>query len=279
MLRIDEAIAEFGADKCYISYSGGKDSEVLKHLIHTKYPNIISIFGNTHTEYPETYKQVQRCRDNGDIILQADTPVTFKQVVEQYGYPMFTKRVAGSMRAYRNAKTEKTKIIMLDYIQKNQNKYLKYRDMPFSDKCCEKLKHGVVEKFAKARGFECAFIATTTEESKYREQSWVKNGCNAFDIKTGAQSRPLSFWVEKDIYQYIHDNNIEICDLYAMGHKRNGCMYCGFGIQYEQLPNRIQMLAETHPEAYKVWERNYKKYFEMANINCDPITQTKMNLG
>jgi len=278
MLRIDEAIREFGIDKCYISYSGGKDSEVLKHLIHTKYPEMVSIFGNTTAEYPETYKQIQRCRDKGDVILQADAPVTFKQVVEQYGYPMFTKRVSASMRAYRNTKAEKTKVILLDYMERTQKKYVKYKDMPFSDRCCLKLKHGVVEKFAKVRGLECSFIATTTEESRYRESSWLQKGCNAFDIKTGAQSRPLSFWTEKDIWQYISNNNIEVCEIYKMGYERNGCMYCGFGVQYEDMPNRIQKLAETHPKAYEVWKRNYKQYFDMADIDCTPLKQTKMEL-
>lgn len=269
-LRIEEAMNRFGGN-IYMSYSGGKDSDVLLDILFRMYPNIISIFGNTHTEYPETYIQRKKQIGKGKRIIQADAPMTFNQVVNKYGYPMFTKKVAGNIRCYRNARSQKVIDTVLGYMGRQMKKYLKYKDMPFSDMCCSKLKHGVVDKLAKKKGFECAFVATTTEESQYRKDSWLESGCNAFDRKAGAQSRPLSFWTEKDIWEYINTYDVDVCDLYHMGYERNGCMYCGFGCQFETPINRIQRLSLTHPKAYGVWERNYKKYFDMADIDCTPV--------
>ena len=51
------AVMEFGLNKVYISYSGGKDSTVLSHIAKSMYPNILHLFANTTNEYPETLKQ------------------------------------------------------------------------------------------------------------------------------------------------------------------------------------------------------------------------------
>lgn len=56
-------------------------------------------------------------------------------------------------------------------------------------------------------------IATMTEESKLREQSWLKSGCNSFDGKVS--SKPISFWKKQDVLKYIKENNIKIAECYG----------------------------------------------------------------
>ena len=46
------AVMEFGLDKVYISYSGGKDSTVLSHIAKSMYPDILHLFC--------TYLQIQQ---------------------------------------------------------------------------------------------------------------------------------------------------------------------------------------------------------------------------
>ena len=50
--RIREWYDHFGGG-VYISFSGGKDSTVLAHLVHTIYPDVPMVFSNTGLEYPE----------------------------------------------------------------------------------------------------------------------------------------------------------------------------------------------------------------------------------
>ena len=99
-------------------------------------------------------------------------------------------------------------------------------------------------------------------ESNARRTEWLKNGCNAFN-NSRPMSRPLSFWVEQDILEYIKRYQLPYPTVYGeiiedengnlktTGCDRTGCMFCGFGCHLEKEPNRFQKLKQTHP---KVWE-------------------------
>jgi 3'-phosphoadenosine 5'-phosphosulfate sulfotransferase (PAPS reductase)/FAD synthetase len=74
-------------------------------------------------------------------------------------------------------------------------------------------------------------------------------------------SRPLSFWTENDILQYIQTYDVSYCSIYGnivpvggglatTGAERTGCMFCGFGCHREKEPNRFQTMKETHPKIY-----------------------------
>ncbi len=45
--RIREWIREFGEDGVYVSFSGGKDSTVLLHIVRQDYPNVKAVFCDT----------------------------------------------------------------------------------------------------------------------------------------------------------------------------------------------------------------------------------------
>lgn len=112
---IGQAVSEFGLEKVYISYSGGKDSTVLSHIAKTMYPNILHLFSNTTNEYPETLQHIkwEQEKNGTDIITILPTDVhgetwTFKKVVERYGYPIFSKRVSNAIRTYQHALSDET---------------------------------------------------------------------------------------------------------------------------------------------------------------------------
>ena len=77
--------------KCYLSYSGGKDSTVLKWIIHTKaaklFPELLNIpvvYFDTGLEYPEVKQFVKS--DNNIIIRRPE--INFFQCILKYGYPV-----------------------------------------------------------------------------------------------------------------------------------------------------------------------------------------------
>ena len=76
--------------RVYVSYSGGKDSSVLLHLVREMYPDVPAVFISTGLEYPEicqyvkTYTNVEWIRPKK----------TFKQVCKEHGYPIISKEVA-----------------------------------------------------------------------------------------------------------------------------------------------------------------------------------------
>ena len=272
---IKQAVAEFGIDHVYISYSGGKDSSVLSHIAKEMYPNILHLFANTTNEYPETIEHIHWEKEENGTNIIIVTPKdakgnlwNFKRVVEYYGYPMFSKRISNAIRTYQHALSSQTKQNSIDYIQRNFKKYEKYKDLPISDKCCDKLKKEPLRRKAQQLGLQCAILGILASESYQREKDWLEYGCNVFYERKENQSRPLSFWTEEDIQEYIDSYNVRIPSLYKMGYKRNGCMYCGFGVQLEPAgKNRYQRLKETHPKQYRDFVVNYASLmfqFEIA---------------
>ena len=86
-LRIREWIDYYGEENVYVSFSGGKDSTVLLDLVRSEYPNIEAVFVDTGLEYPEL-KEFVNSFDNVTIIRPK---MSFKQVIEKYGYPIISK--------------------------------------------------------------------------------------------------------------------------------------------------------------------------------------------
>lgn len=272
---IRQAVTEFGLDKVYISYSGGKDSTVLSHIAKSMYPNILHLFANTTNEYPETLQhikwEIEENHTNIVTVIPKDVHGevwTFKKVVERYGYPMFSKRVSNAIRTYQHALSTITKQHSLDYIDRNFKKYSKYKDLPISDKCCDKLKKEPLRRKAKELGLECAILGILASESYQREKDWLEYGCNVFHERKDNQSKPLSFWTDEDILEYIERFNVKIPHLYDMGYARNGCMYCGFGVQLEpEGNNRYQRLKVTHPAQYSFFIKNFGNLMVEFDIN------------
>ena len=48
--RIRDWVNEFGTDGVYVSFSGGKDSTVLLHIVRDMYPDVEAVFVNTGLE-------------------------------------------------------------------------------------------------------------------------------------------------------------------------------------------------------------------------------------
>lgn len=60
---IREFVEHEGEDHVYVSFSGGKDSLVLLHLVRSIYPNVKAVFANTGIEFPEQVKFVRTFPD------------------------------------------------------------------------------------------------------------------------------------------------------------------------------------------------------------------------
>ncbi len=136
------------------------------------------------------------------------------------------------------------------------------------------MKKGVMHKYQKKTGCK-PYVGTMAEESRLREQKWIQHGCNAFEgsIQTSA---PLSLWTEQDVLHYIRREGLEIasvygdivevddsgheyfdnllgekCSLKCTGCTRTGCIFCGFGANFDKGETRFQRLARTHPRQYE----------------------------
>lgn len=97
--RIRNWVNEFSEDNVYLSFSAGKDSTVLGHIIREVcgYKNIPFVFVDVPTQYPEL-KQFAKTFDNL-VILKPK--ISFAEVCEKYGFPMISKEVSNCVSGAR----------------------------------------------------------------------------------------------------------------------------------------------------------------------------------
>lgn len=286
--RIRQWYNEFFGD-VYVSFSGGKDSTVLLHLVRELYNDVPAVYVDTGLEYPEI-KDFVKTIDN---VTWLRPEMNFKEVILKYGYPVISKEQSAFIQEYRTTKSEKLKKIRLEGNKYGRGKISKkWRfliDAPFmvGDKCCDIMKKNPAKKYEKETGYH-PFIGTMTEESAQRKSNWKMYGCNAFQKKRPT-SQPLSFWTEQDILHYIKDfeipyakavyGDIVVGDdglLHTTMCNRTGCEMCLYGAQCEGSPGRLERIKEMHPKRYEFIMRpieenglGYKQVVDYINEHSD----------
>ena len=250
----------FGGD-VYVSRSGGKDSDVLGDIVQRLYPDVPQVFIDTGLEWMSVQKHG---KEIADVVLRPQ--MNFIQVIQKYGYPVMSKEVAQRVYEARQNPTGRIMERFGDcehnrkYPSFSMERYAWLLDAPFkiSHKCCEINKKRPARKYEKETGFK-PIVATMASESRLRKSDWLRHGCNAFDAKR-PMSKPLSFWTEQDILQYIKEHDLEIADVYGdivekdgclctTGANRTGCIWCLFGIRQDS--DRLLRLKELEPKRYE----------------------------
>lgn len=145
-------------------------------------------------------------------------------------------------------------------------------DAPFkvSDKCCSAMKKKPMKEYTKTTG-RYGITAVMACESRMRTMQWLRYGCNLYDAKLPV-SNPMSFWTTEDVLSYAAINDVKLCSVYGdivttdgseiilngqddkqifdserqclttTGCQRTGCCMCGFGLQFESRPNRLELI-------------------------------------
>lgn len=279
--RIRDWVNWFGTNGVYVSFSGGKDSTVLLHMVRELFPEVEAVFVNTGLEYPEI-QQFVKSFDNVTILRPK---MRFDEVIKNYGYPIISKDT--SQKVYHARKGSKW---ALPYVtgtatnadgEKSQYCCDKYKplletDFIISNKCCEVMKKTPIKVYEKQTNKK-PMVASLAAESRLRTQAWLKNGCNSF-TSGREMSQPMAFWTEQDVLQYIKKYNVPIASVYGevvyktepaqirveeygiencgteplctTGCTRTGCIFCAFGAHLVPSPSNFEKLKQTHPRQY-----------------------------
>ena len=263
----------FYEGQAYVSFSGGKDSTVLLDLARRIFPDIEAVFVDTGLEYPEVREFIKTF----DNVTWLHPEMRFDEVIKKYGYPLISKEISRDVGRTQKNKGINTRNGKFTYAYKalngllvngsknpfNKEKWAYLVDAPFkmSNECCNIMKKKPLHKYDK-EFLKKPIIGTMTFESMQRKSQWLQTGCNAFDNKN-PQSKPMSFWTENDVLEYINTYKIPYASVYGDIVKdengkykttklnRTGCIFCGFGCHLDKKPNRFERLKETHP---KMWD-------------------------
>lgn len=272
-------------ENCVVSFSGGVDSTVLLHLVREVDPTIKGVFVNTGLEYSEIVRFVKSV-DNVDIIRPK---MTYKQVIEKYGYPFPSKAVATRIHEIKYTKSETLRTLRLTGIgphgehrplSKLPNKWDFLLDAPFSvsSQCCNFLKKNPLEQYSR-KNKVYYFVGMMAEESSQRIESYLRYSCNAYAQKKPT-SRPLMFWAKQDVLQFLKKYDIPYCksvygeivecdgELKFSKVDRTGCTFCMFGVHLDPIPNRFQIMQKDQPKMYDYCmnELGIKKVLEYCGI-------------
>lgn len=233
---IKNTITKYGEENFYISFSGGKDSTIVHHLIDEALPNnqIPRVFINTGIEYLDIVKYVKDLAKNDDRFVVYNSGVNIPNMLKKYGYPFKSKEHSHKVAIYQNSGVGQTVKAYLDGVRPNGTKSfckcpkaLEYQftnenNLKISDKCCYKLKKEVIHKYEKESARIISIIGLRSSEGGTRIQH---KGCVVFDKDNNLKKfKPINPCSDEWCDWYVKTRNIELCRLYypPFNFKRTG---------------------------------------------------------
>lgn len=127
--RIREWVQYYGENGVAVSFSGGKDSTVLLHLVRQLYPDIEAVFVNTGLEYPEI-QQFVKTFDNVTILRPK---MRFDEVIKNTGIRYFLKGFRVRFPTLKRAKSGRKNILTEQ--QKNKTALNRFSQLKNTLRC------------------------------------------------------------------------------------------------------------------------------------------------
>lgn len=262
--------------KCYVSFSGGKDSTVLLALIklceevYTIPENgIPAVFSNTGIELGVTVEFVKWVKGNyyeNTQIIRPDH--SFDWCLKTYGKPVKSKlrsEFLGMWRAgkrtanvYRNLVQGVTSAgrpaVRTKLADKDMHMISDEFNIKVSPMCCKILKKKPFIKYAKANGIKGYAYGIRASEGGARElntrEKISKGGKICTSITGGIiKKAPLIDWSDEDLDEFVERYAVPLSEAYTRhGFARTGCMLCPYS---QQLHKDLRYLYDHEPNRYK----------------------------
>lgn len=251
----------------FISFSGGKDSTILRHIALRLFPNLRCVFSNTTNELRDIVKYVKTFPN----IITVTPELSYKKVLETKGFPLVSKEVSQKANELKHTNGKRTRMLRYYGNNKGDSKqsskwyFLSEQQFDVSNKCCSILKKEPLQKWAKNNGNPKPLIALMSDESRLRSQLALYGKEDSEKIypflRTG--------WSEADIWEYANRYNIRFAECYydrvingvfIPKRDRSGCEFCGYDIS--TINERFETSRILSP----------KKYENIMNVKNNGIT-------
>ena len=276
---IKKTIEKYGEQNFYVSFSGGKDSTILHHLIDMAIPNnrIPRVFINTGIEYIDMVKYVRELAKQDKRIILYNSNVNITNMLKKYGYPFKSKEHSLYVSVYQHSGYGKTVKKYVEGIKQNGEKSfvkcpvkLKYQftndnNLKISDKCCHKLKKEVIHRYEKENNKNISIVGLRSAEGGTRIQH---KGCIIFDKENKLKKfKPINACTDEWCDWFIEKYNIKLCKLYypPFNFKRTGRAGCPFALELqEQLDIMKELLPIDYAKCERIWKPVYDEYRKLG---------------
>lgn len=289
--RIEELYYETGG-KCYVSFSGGKDSTVILALIKLceevltiPVGGIPAVYCNTGIELGVTTEFVRWVKNSGwysnvEIIRPEKS---FHYVLTEYGKPAKSKLKSELLERWQ--KGGRTQYVYMSLVQgltpkgkRMEKSRLADKDahmlsddfaVRVSNKCCKKLKKEPFAKFNKETGVKGQLIGLRVAEEGVRklniEHRVQQGGKLCTYTKQGViYKAPIVDWTNEEMEAFIKEYNVPLSDAYTKyGFHRTGCMLCPYS---QNIAKDLQYLYDHEPNRYKAAMHWLKDVYIAQNV-------------
>lgn len=255
---IKDTIQKHGEENFYLSFSGGKDSTVVHHLLDMALPNKIPrVFSNTGIEYNAVVEFVNEIKDERfEVIFPRQN---IKKMLEEYGYPFKSKEHScklglwqrgsrsKSVLAYKDGSNKSTKYACPDILKYQFNEGL---DFKVSEFCCRELKKKPFKQYQKESGRHIAITGMMRGEGGEREHIDCIVTRNNEIVKFHPLAKVSNEWED----WYIKEFDIKLCKLYYEPFRftRTGCKGCPFSLSLSTVGSDGTVVA-CREEAMRVY--------------------------
>lgn len=269
IIKIKSTIEKFGGDSFFISFSGGKDSTVLSHLVDMAMPGnkIPRVYANTGIEMKAVRDFVLELQKEDPRIEIIKPSVNIKEALERDGYPFKSKEHSMYVDIYQRNGECKTVERYLHPSEKRKSfgcpEKLKYQftdefTLKCSKKCCYNMKEKPMDDYAKATGRTNIIIGLLGDEKGERSSAKCMTevrGCMHFQPLTAVDHEWEEYFIKKE--------NIKLCKLYypPTSFSRTGCLGCPYNVELQKtLDTLAQYFPKERKQAEYIWKPVYEEY-------------------
>lgn len=231
--KTKEYIHKYHRNEIRVSYSGGKDSDVMWHILKKVFKDegiedYVIDFYNTTNDTAQTYLHVKNDLPQDHLQIHNPDKGWYQWLIEkEYYLPSVTVRNCCS--TYKEGKVREVLDIDVDYII-----------------------------FLGARKYE------STKRSEYDwdlNEAWKKSNPNkALSVPYyWRRFLPIVNFTDVDVWLYILREGILINKMYELGFSRTGCLLCPYSTEYNDL-----LIERHYPKYWERWteivSKNYERY-------------------
>lgn len=256
----------------YLSFSGGRDSTILHHLLDEALPGnkIPRVYINTGIEYREVLKFVRKLQEADPRIIIYNSGVNIKQMLETKGYPFKSKEHAEKLSTFqRSGRCRTVKIYLGEepghtcpkFICPPKLRYQFTEDFKIhvSNKCCNELKKKPAARYAREAGRSITITGMRSSEGGQRSNI----SCSSFEDNKLVKFHPLAPVPGGWMSWYQREREIVLSSLYypPYNFQRTGCKGCPFALELQhELDTMHYLLPEEEKQCEYLWAPVYAEY-------------------